>query len=115
MGFLDNFFGKEKSQTEKIKEERDKIKTTLENNLKQLGFTKLEINEVIDVITLAEADIKVLKDSLIGTNINNSDPTPIMKKVMDEIRERQQQMAADIKVKVEQIKKRKADFRKEIQ
>ncbi len=115
MGFLDSFFGKEKTQTEKIKEDRDKIKTVLQGNLQKLGFTRLEIKEVLDIVTITEAEIQVLKDSLIGTNINNPDPLPIMEKVRDEIRALQQKMATDIKLKVQQIQKRKAEFKKELQ
>lgn len=115
MGFFDELFGKkETNKTEQINKDRDKIKSDLEKILKTAGFTKLEIKEVLDVIILAEADIQLLKDSLIGTNINNSDPTPVMKKVMDEIRARQQEMAVDIKKKIQEIKKRKEQFKKEL-
>ena len=115
MGFFDKFFGTQKSISEKIKEDRDKVRKVLENNLKQLGFTSLEIKEVQDIITMAEDDIQILKDSLIEVKTNNADPAPFMKKVTEEIRARQERMSIDIKKKVQQIKKRKADFKKELQ
>lgn len=101
------FKKKEKSTTQKIEEDRQNIKETLAANLKKLKFTNMEISEVMELIAVAETKIQVLKDSLIGSNINTDDPTPIMKQVHDEIMAIQQQLAIDIKTKVEQIKKRK--------
>ncbi len=115
MGFFENFFGSQKSTTEKIQEDRNKIRKLLEDNLKQLSFTTMEINEVQDIITVAEEDIQTLKDTLLGTNINNPDPTPIMNKVSNEIRARQQQMSIDIKNKVQEIQKRKEAYKKELE
>lgn len=115
MSFLERFFKEKKTKTEQINEDRDKIKNTMAANLQKIGFTKLEISEVVDIITVTESEIKILKDSLIGTNINTNDPTPIMKKVFDEIRVLQQQMAVDIKKKVAEIQKRKVEFKKELE
>ena len=97
------FFGKKKEEnlTKKIEEDREKIKETMAANLKKLNFTNMEINEVME--------IQILKDSLIGSNINNDDPTPQMKQVHDEIMAIQQQLASDIKTKVAQIRERKAN------
>lgn len=114
MGFFDNIFGNEKTKTEKIKEDRNKTKKILDDNLKKIGFTDLEIKEVLDIITITEANIQIQKDSLVGIDINNSNPSLIMEKVTNEIKELQQQMAVDIKKKVQEIQKRKADFRKEL-
>lgn len=114
MGFFDNFFGTKKTKTEQIQEDRDKIKNTLDANLKKIGFTALEIKEVLDIVTITEANIQILKDSLIGTNINTENPLPIMEKVTLEIRQLQQEMAVGIKKKVQEIQKRKADFKKEL-
>jgi hypothetical protein len=115
MGFFDKIFGPQKSTTEKIQEDRNKIRKLLEDNLKKLNFTSIEIKEVQEIITIAEEDIQVLKDSLIGTNINNPDPTPIMNKVTNEIRTRQIQMSEDIKKKVQEIQKRKEAYKKELE
>lgn len=103
------FFGKKKEEnlTKKIEEDREKIKETMVANLKKLNFTNMEINEVMELIAVAETKIQILKDSLIGSNINNDDPTPQMKQVHDEIMAIQQQLAADIKNKVAQIRERK--------
>ena len=98
---------KEKNLTKKIEEDRANIKETLVANLKKLNFTNMEINEVMELIAIAETKIQVLKDSLIGSNINNPDPTPLMRQVHNEIMAIQQQLAVDIKSKVIQIKEKK--------
>ena len=100
---------KKKILQKKIEEDREKIKETMAANLKKLNFTNMEINEVMELIAVAETKIQILKDSLIGSNINNDDPTPQMKQVHDEIMAIQQQLAADIKSKVAQIRERKAN------
>lgn len=101
------FDKKDASQTEKIMEQREQIKASMEANLRKLNFTSLEVSEVLELISIAETKIQFIKDSLIGSNINIEDPTPIMKKAQDEIRRLQQELANDIRNKVEEIKKRK--------
>lgn len=97
----------EENKTEKIMQERSEIKNTLANNLKNIGFTEDEIEEVLDVITKSEEAIQVQKDLLIGTNINNPDPNIIMREIFDEIRRLQIQTGVDVKAKIAEIKARK--------
>ena len=86
----------EKDKTDKIMDERNDIKKVLINNMKAMNFTNAEINEVLAIIKKAEDDVQVQKDALIGTNINNPDPNPIMKEKFDEIRRIQLQSGEDL-------------------
>ena len=54
----------EEPTTFEATENRSNLKNQLALQLMQCGFTQLEVREVLDVITLAEADIKVAEDSL---------------------------------------------------
>ncbi len=90
-----------------IAKEREQIKAKMVEKLKGLNFDEKEIKSVLHIIFLAEGKIEGLKRSLIGTNINTDDPTPIMSKVISEIKETQIQMAKDIQEKIAQIEKRK--------
>ncbi|MBE7705290.1 MAG: hypothetical protein E7Z90_05715 [Cyanobacteria bacterium SIG29] len=95
------------NKTDEIMEERSEIKKTMATNLKAIGFSDSEIEEVLDVITKAETAIQIQKDNLIGTNINTYDPNPAMKEIFDEIRKIQLQSAEDVKSKIAEIKARK--------
>lgn len=97
----------EENKTEKIMQERSEIKNTLANNLKGIGFTEEEIEEVLDVVTKSEEAIQEQKDLLIGTNINNPDPNIIMREIFDEIKRLQLQTGVDVKAKIAEIKARK--------
>lgn len=111
MGIFDKFKKNSKNdggaKTEKIKQERENIKETFRKNLREIGFTTMEIDEVIDVIVMYEQKIEYAKLKLIGTNINNPDPSEIMHDVFSEIREYELNMGRDVKAKIEEIKKRK--------
>lgn len=111
MGFfrkIGEFLGiVEENKTEKIMNERSEIKNTLANNLKGIGFTEDEIEEVLDVVTKSEEAIQEQKDLLIGTNINNPDPNIIMREIFDEIKRLQLQTGVDVKAKIAEIKARK--------
>lgn len=96
-------FSNERDNTSKILNEREKIKNQMERKLRQLKFSDNEIDEVLDIIELAEAKIEKIKVSLNGTNINTDDPTPKMKMALDEIKLLQTQMALDIRVKIDEI------------
>ena len=72
----------------------------------------MEIREVFDIIELAEADIQNLKASLIQLKQTSSDPTAAVLKIKKEVQFIQQQMAADIKTKIRQIKLRKQQVKK---
>ncbi|GBF22977.1 hypothetical protein tpqmel_0381 [Candidatus Gastranaerophilus sp. (ex Termes propinquus)] len=110
MVFFDNLKGKEEeNQTEKLRQEREKIKKNLSNTLSAQGFTNIEVLRVINVIENAEREIQVIKDSLIGTNINNTDADP-MKVLHDgrvKIHEREVRLGQEIKDMVEKIRNEK--------
>lgn len=115
MSFLDKFKKNSKNdggaRTEQIKKDREAIKETFRTNLREIGFTSMEIDEVLDVITMYEEKIEFAKLKLIGTNINNPDPGEIMHDVFGEIREYELNMGRDIKAKIEEIKKRKQEWK----
>ena len=71
--------------------------------LSQLKFNDNEINEVLNIIDIAEAKIEAVKVTLNGTNINTDDPTPVMKLALDQIRLLQTKMALDIRTKINEI------------
>ena len=96
-------FSNEKDNTQKILNEREKIKNQMENKLRRLKFTDGEIEEVLDIIDMAEAKIEKIKVSLNGTNINTDDPTIKMRVALDEIKILQTKMALDIREKINEI------------
>lgn len=106
--FFTNLFKKkeEESKTEKIMDQRSKIKDQMAENLRKLNFTTMEISEVLNLITVTESKIEMLKTGLIGSNIDN-DPRPIQEKTVSKIRELQTQLQEDIRNKVAEIQKRK--------
>jgi len=94
----------EKSSTEKIMDERNKIKLNLAVKLCTIGFSDDEVAEVLGVIDSAEEDIKAIKDSLIGTNINpKGDPMQPLSNGVDKIRARQLQMQQEIQETINRI------------
>ena len=117
MSFFDKFKKDSRNdggkKTEEIMQQRASIKDTFRTNLRALGFTTMEIEEVILVIEDYERKIEYAKMKLDGSNINNPDPTIIMHDVHEEIGKYRDQMAADIKAKVEEIKQRKQAWRGE--
>ncbi len=100
--FNDDFDTNE-DRTLQIAKERELIKEKMKDKLDKLGFNDTEINSVIQIIDITEAKISTLKSSLIGTNINNDDPTPIMAHVISQIKQLQIDMAEDIKKRVDEI------------
>ena len=96
-------FSNEKDNTQKIMQDRDKIKNQMVKKLLSLKFNENEINEVLNIIDMAEAKIEAVKVSLNGTNINTDDPTPVMKLALDQIKLLQTKMALDIKTKINEI------------
>jgi hypothetical protein len=101
-------FDNHESKTEKIMEERSELKSKMKDNLKALNFTTIEINEVLDIVTVAERKIEKIKLGLVGSNINNDNTLALQGKAMEEIREIQKQLQIDIKDKVQEIRERKA-------
>ena len=118
---LFNFFGKSNStqQPQKIENQQNKsemkerLLKTLTENLSAHNFNKNEIQEVFSIIEQAEVDIQGLKDNLIEIKQSSENPTAAILKIKKEVEFIQQQMAADIKTKIRQIKVRKQQFKKE--
>lgn len=96
-------FSDKKTETDKIREKREKIKGQLTKQLIALKFSDVQIEDVLQIIDIAEAEIEQIKSKLIGTNINNPDPTPIMQAIFNEIRLKELQMGIDIRQKIDEI------------
>lgn len=113
MGLFGNFFNTSSDNTAfGTTASRENLKQQLSLNLRRRGFTEMEINEVLDVITLAEADIKIAEDSLNHVNINNPDPTRSMHAAIEDIRRYQKELAYNIRKKIIDIMKRKQSMRR---
>lgn len=95
------------NKTEEINKKRSELKISMEKNLSSIGFTKEEIDEVLNIITVAEDKIQEQKDLLIGTNINNYHFNETMRPIFAEIKKLQLKMADDIREKIAEIKRRK--------
>ena len=102
-------------QTEKLSrsEMKARLMKTLTENLTAHNFNKVEIKEVFDIIDGAEADIEKLKETLNQIKQTNANPTLAILKIKKAVEFIQQQMAADIKTKIRQIKLRKHLIKKE--
>ncbi|MGN0006237.1 MAG: hypothetical protein ACI37Z_09760 [Candidatus Gastranaerophilaceae bacterium] len=112
MGLFGNFFSTSNEPTFGTSASRENLKQQLALNLKRRGFTEMEVNEVLDVITLAEADIKIAEDSLNHVNINNPDPTRSMHAAIEDIRRYQKELAYNLRKKIIDIMKRKQSMRR---
>ena len=114
MGLFDFFTGGDNSQDTVI--EVTKNRGTLKNNIRvslmRCGFTEMEVNEVINVIELAEADIRIAEDSIKLCNINNPDPTRSMHAAIEDIRRYQKELAYDVRKKIMEIMERKRAMRR---
>lgn len=95
------------NKTEEINKKRSEVKDSMEVNLKSIGFTQEEVDEVLHIITVAEDEIQKQKDLLIGTNINNHYFNETMRPIFAEIKRLQLKMADDIRNKISEIKQRK--------
>ncbi|MGN0013786.1 MAG: hypothetical protein ACI37T_00020 [Candidatus Gastranaerophilaceae bacterium] len=118
---LFNFLGKSNANSTKpIKlntdstqsEMKTKLLVSLNKTLSEHNFTSAEIKEVTDIIDLAENDIYKLKSKLLELKKLETNPTVAILKIKKEVEFIQQQMAADIKAKVRQIKARKKKVKK---
>ena len=113
MGLFGNFFSTSDDNTAfGTTASRENLKQQLALNLRRRGFTEMEVNEVLDVITLAEADIKIAEDSLNHVNINNPDPTRSMHAAIEDIRRYQKELAYNLRKKIIDIMKRKQAMRR---
>lgn len=91
---------------------RGNLKNQLALQLMGCGFTQLEVKEVLDVIALAEADIKIAEDSLAHVNINNPDPTRSMHAAIEQIRQYKKEAAYNVRKKIMEIIARKQQMGK---
>lgn len=118
---LFNFLGKSNTNNAKPitlnssspqSEMKIKLMASLNKTLSEHNFTNSEIKEVTDIIDLAENDIYKLKAKLLELKKLDTNPTVAILKIKKEVEFIQQQMAADIKAKVRQIKARKKKVKK---
>ena len=94
----------EKTKTEIINEQRENLKLTVAVKLYQRGCTDEEIERVLSIIQSAEDDIQVIKNSLIGTNINpQGDPNKPLYDGVEKIRIRQQEMQKELNEAIQEI------------
>lgn len=102
-------FTSEESKMEEIMAERAKIKESMTQNLKRIGFTDDEIHEVLFILADTELQIKNIKEDLVGTNINNtdSDPNQILNDRVNEIRNLEIKASEKIRKKIAEIMERK--------
>ena len=111
---LKEIFFPEKRGDEIIQEERSKIKNDISKNFKdQLGFTELEIKEILDIVTVAEFEIEEIKRGLANVNYNNPNTEEDVEKATRIINEISQKMAQDIQHKAKEIMERKKNFQNE--
>ena len=94
-------------RTDEINEERNNQKRILIENLKRINFTDSEIDEVTSILKKCEQMIQVVKDDLIGTNINNIDPQRTLLEKLERMREIELNAAKDIREKIAEINARK--------
>lgn len=95
------------AKTKRIEEDRAYIKETLRRNLEKGGFDEEEIASVMKIVTDTEHEIAYAKNYLVGTNINNDDPSKIMHVVFNEIQRLQAEMAVKIKHQIFEIQLKK--------
>ena len=97
------------NKTEEINSERNKLKDSITANLERIGFSKDEIYEVISILNKGESYIQMLKNELIGTNINvnANESVNILNEKLREIRAKELEIAEDIRKKIAEIIDRK--------
>lgn len=107
MGFFD--FLKDTPSSEPSEEDlRNELRETLRNTLGAHRFTEMEIKEVQNVIDIAEAEVQILKDSLVQVKLTNPAPEAAILRIKEEVELVQARMSEDIKLKIIEIKRRKA-------
>ena len=100
---------KEKSQTEQMKEQRNNLKITIAAKLYERGCTDDEIEQVLSIIQSAEDDIQIIKNSLIGTNINpQGDPNKPLYDGIMKIRARQEEMQKELNEAIQKLLKNRS-------
>jgi len=112
MGLFDKaakkFGFKEKTKTDEIMEKRAILKKQIAQNLKDKGFSASEINEVLDILKNCEEEIQIIKDSMIGTNINNPNVVEDTTNALNQIRNLELQAGSEMREKIAEIMTRKA-------
>ena len=93
----------EKNKTDEIMDKRAQLKKTISKNLKDAGFTNSEVNEVLDILKKCEDEMQAIKDSLIGTNINNDRTIEITENALNRMRNLELQAGADMRLKIAEI------------
>lgn len=96
-------------KTKRIEQDRAYIKETLRRNLEKGGFNEEEIESVMKIVTDTEHEIAYAKNYLVGTNINNDDPSKVMHVVFNEIQRLQAEMAVKIRHQIYEIQLKKQD------
>jgi len=104
---LKKFGFKRKTKTDEIIEQRSNLKIRIAQNLRNNGFSASEINEVMEILKQCEDEIQIIKDSLIGTNINNNRVVEITEDALKRIRNLELQAGIDMKEKIAEIQARK--------
>lgn len=95
---------KEKTQTEIINEQREDLKLSIAVKLYQRGCSDEEIEYILAIIQSAEDDIQIIKNSLIGTNINpKGDPNKPLYDGITKIRARQEEMQKELNEAIQKI------------
>ena len=101
MNFKDN---QNQSKTEQAMKERLTLKAQLAMKLYKAGFDDGEVEQVLDVIQNAEDEVQVIKDSLVGTNINPvGDPSQPLADGALKIRARYERMHKEINEMIQEI------------
>lgn len=99
----------EKTKTEEMQEKRNSLKMTIAVKLYEKGCTDDEIEQVLSIIQSAEDDIQVIKDSLIGTNINpQGDPNKPLYDGIMKIRARQEELQKELNEAIQNLLKNRS-------
>ncbi len=111
LGFNDNeTVFSTRNRTQEINARRFELRETMVENLKRIHFTEAEIKEVTDILDKCEQMVQVVKDDLLGTNINNPQPDKILEEKIERIREFEMKAADDIRAKIAEIRARKGEI-----
>ena len=96
----------EKSKTEQIEEQRNNLKMAIAIKLYKKGCSDEEIEQILAIIQSAEDDIQIIKNSLIGTNINpQGDPNKPLHDGIMKIRARQEEMQKELNEAIQKLLK----------
>lgn len=110
MGFLQFFnelIKKCDKSYEDICKERSSLKTEMQNTLKSLNFTEMEIMQVLLIIEESERKIEQLKCKLPGLSRRFDNPTSLVQDVQDKISLETDNMMVNIQNKIQEIMARK--------